>query len=820
MKRYLCIHGHFYQPPRENPWLEEIEVQDSASPYHDWNERITAECYRPNTAARLVDHDNKILDIVNNYAKISFNFGPTVLSWMERKEPEVYRQILEADRISVRQRGGHGNALAQVYNHLIMPLASRRDKVTQVRWGITDFESRFKRKPEGMWLAETAVDRETLQVLAEEGILFTILAPAQAKRIRPLSSAPDGEKEGAWEDVSGSKIDPTRPYRCLLENGLHIDLFFYDGPISHAIAFDQLLRSGEAFVERIKGGFSDERAWPQLLHIATDGESYGHHFPHGDMALAYTLLQIERQQIAELTNYGEFLSKNPAVYEAEVFEKSSWSCPHGVERWRSNCGCQPGGHPDWSQAWRQPLREGLDGLKEALDLIFETNGKKWAKDPWKTRDAYIELIRRKEEDRLDWESIERFFSQHQTRILNSREKEETLTLLEMQRNALLMFTSCAWFFDEISGLETTQVLKYAGRAIQLAREIDAGGSGRKIEGTFIEKLKKAQSNIADFGDGAQIYERFIKTSFFSTKRVIAAFALTSLFEGVSTAADFYSYRIDLQDFQKVEDGLVTLAIGKVRLTSKITFTVEEAVFGVIHFGGHDFYSGVGGTLGAEEYDKMKSELIEEVSHGSQADLVKKMIRHFGGEGFSLKDLFMEERRKILSHISRTLFNRYEHMWREIYLDHQKLMRYLQSTQTQIPKTFLATAEQVLNHDLRDLLDLFPDDQALNRTVKMREEADRWGISLELEPVEKRLRNLIEDEMKKLIESESISSINTVLHFLDVAERAQIQMSLWETQNLFHLFLNRETHVEGRAFSINQQVIKLAEKLSYCLGQDS
>ncbi len=818
MKRYLCIHGHFYQPPRENPWLEEIEVQDSASPYHDWNERVTAECYMPNTAARIVDHENKILDIVNNYAKISFNFGPTLLSWMERMEPEVYRQILEADQISLRERGGHGNALAQAYNHLIMPLASRRDKVTQVRWGMADFESRFQRKPEGMWLAETAVDRETLQVLAEEGILLTILAPAQARRIRKIGS--DREKGEEWEEMSGSKIDPTRPYRCFLEDGLSIDLFFYDGPISHTIAFDQLLRSGEAFVERLKGGFSDERNWPQLLHIATDGESYGHHFPHGDMALAYTLLQIERQEIAELTNYGEFLSKNPATYEVEIFEKSSWSCAHGVERWRSNCGCHSGENPGWSQAWRQPLREGLDQLKDSLDLIFESNGKKWIKDPWKTRDAYIELIRRKEKGQLDWERIETFFSQHQARALNTLEKEEALKLLEMQRNALLIFTSCAWFFDEISGLETTQVLKYAGRAIQLAKEIDTGGMGRKLEGIFLEKLKTAPSNLADFGNGAQIYQHFMKTSLFNTKRVIAVFALTSLFEGVSRSADFYSYRIDIQDYQKVDDGMISLAIGRVRVTSKITFGTEEAIFGVIHFGGHDFYSGVGGILGAEEYDRMKSELIETFYHGFQADVVKTMIHYFGGEGFSLKDLFMEGRRKILSHITRTLFNRYENMWREIYLDHQKLMLYLQSAQTQIPKTYLATAEQVLNHELRNLIVLLPEPQALNRMIKITEEATKWGISLELQPIEKGLRTLVEEQMKKLIESESAQSIHAINRFLDAADQAHIHMNLWEAQNLFHLFLKkRKSQDQTQSLSINAQAVKLAEKLSYCLGRD-
>jgi alpha-amylase/alpha-mannosidase (GH57 family) len=816
MKRYLCIHGHFYQPPRENPWLEEIEVQDSASPYHDWNERVSAECYKPNTAARIVDHENRILDIVNNYAKISFNFGPTLLSWMERAEPEVYRQILKADEISLRERGGHGNALAQVYNHIIMPLASRRDKVTQVRWGIADFEPRFKRKPEGMWLAETAVDRETLQVLAEEGILFTILAPAQASRIRKIMV--NEEKEGGWEDVSGSKIDPTRPYRCMLEGGLKIDLFFYDGPISHAIAFDKLLQSGEAFVERLKGGFSDERNWPQLLHIATDGESYGHHFPHGDMALAYTLLQIERQEIAELTNYGEFLSKNPAAYEVEIFEKSSWSCAHGVERWRSNCGCQPGGHPEWTQAWRQPLREGLNQLKNSLDLIFESSGKKWISDPWKARDSYIELIRKKEEGGLKWEVMEAFLSQHRIRPLNGFEKEQTMKLFEIQRNALLMFTSCAWFFDEISGLETTQVLKYAGRAIQLAKEIDTTGLARKSEGDFIEKLKTASSNIAEFENGAQIYQRFIKTSLFNTRRLIAVFALTSLFEAISKGAEFCSYRIDIQDYQKVEDGMITLAIGKVRVTSKITFTTEEAIFGVIHFGGHDFYSGVGGILEAEEYDQMKSELVKKFHHGSQADVVKTMIHYFGGEGFSLKDLFMEERRKILFHITRTLFSRYENMWREVYLDHQKLMLYLQSTQTKIPKTFLITAEQVLNHDLGNLISLLP--QAINQLLKLTEEAKKWGITLELQTVEKRLRALIEDQMRTLIESELSQSIHTIHRFLDIAEQADIHIILWEAQNLFHLFLQKKKALGvTRAFQVNDQIVRLAERLSYCLGPE-
>lgn len=826
MKRYLCIHGHFYQPPRENPWLEQVEVQDSAYPYHDWNERITNECYRPNSAARLVDHENRILDIVNNYTKISFNFGPTLLSWMERAQPDVYAKILEADRISVRQRGGHGNALAQVYNHLIMPLASRRDKVTQVRWGIADFESRFKRKPEGMWLPETAVDLETLEVLAEEGIRLTVLAPHQANRIRLITDltgealyGEGDEKEAAWIDVSGNRVDPTRPYRCFLKNGLFIDLFFYDGPISHAVAFDQLLRSGENFVERLKGGFSDVRSWPQLLHIATDGESYGHHFPHGDMALAYTLQQIEQQQIAELTNYGEYLSKNPPKYEVEILEKSSWSCAHGVERWRSNCGCQIGANPGWNQTWRPPLREALDGLKEALDLIFETKGKKWLKDPYEVRDAYIEMIRKRETDALTWDVVDQFFSRYQTRSLNILDREEVVKLLEMQRNALLMFTSCAWFFDEISGLEATQGLKYAGRALQLAKEIDPSG-GVKVEGPFLEKLKEAKSNLAEFGNGAEIYQRLIRPSMINPKRVIAHFAIVSLLEEHPQGGERYAHSINLQDYQHVTDGTVTLAIGRVRAASKITFGIEEAIFGVLHFGGSDFYCAVRGMFGTEEYDRMKSDLIEKFYHDSHAAVVRSMNHYFGGDAFTLKDLFLEERRKVLYYVARILFSRYENTWRQIYLDHQKLMVYLQSIQAKIPKPFLATAEQVLNHDLSKEKALLPDPGAFDRIVQIVEESKKWGVELQMDDIEKEVRALLIDRMNALIQSGSRETLEAIHRLLNIAEKADLKMNLWETQNLFHHFIKKHhPEREESVFDAVQRelIAKLAKRLSYLFG---
>ncbi|MCF8107052.1 MAG: DUF3536 domain-containing protein, partial [Desulfohalobiaceae bacterium] len=456
MQRYICVHGHFYQPPRENPWLEEVELQESASPFHDWNERISAECYGPNTASRILDQDRRIVDIVNNYAKISFNFGPTLLSWMEKHQPEIHDQIVEADALSQEHFSGHGAAMAQVYNHMIMPLASTRDKYTQVIWGIEDFRHRFNRFPEGMWLPETAVNTESLEIMAELGIVFTVLSPYQAKRVKPLD-------EEDWEEVSGGSIDPTRAYICRLPSGRSINLFFYDGFISQDIAFGGLLESGEDFAARLNNAFSDERDWPQLVHVATDGETYGHHHRLGDMALAYCLFHLEENELARITIYGEYLELHPPQWEAQIEENTSWSCAHGVERWRDDCGCHSGMRPRWNQGWRKPLRQAVDFLSTSLDPLFEKEAGPILSDPWQARDDYIQVLL----DRSP-ESMESFLSGHSKGELKPDEKRKALKLLEMQRHTMLSSTSCGWFFDEISGIETTQVMRYAARALQLA----------------------------------------------------------------------------------------------------------------------------------------------------------------------------------------------------------------------------------------------------------------------------------------------------------------------------------------------------------------
>ncbi|MEP6471222.1 MAG: DUF3536 domain-containing protein [Acidobacteriota bacterium] len=472
MSRFVCVHGHFYQPPRENPWTGEVDLELSARPYHDWNERITAECYAGNGAGSP-----------SNYSRMSFNFGPTLLAWLQTNSPETYRAVIEADRASRERYSGHGSAIAQAYNHAILPLANRRDKVTQVAWGIRDFEFRFGRRPEGMWLPETAVDDETLEVLAERRIAFTILAPSQAARVR--------DPGGDWREVAA--VDSREPYRIPLPSGRSITVFFYDGRIASGVAFGNLARSGSdlarALVERFDGS-----SGPQLVHVATDGETYGHHVPGGERALAEAFDAIEGSGFARLTNYGEHLERFPARREALVLSKTSWSCAHGVGRWTDDCGCSAGGAR--SHPWRRPLREAVDWLRDALAPLYEAAASGLLRDPWAARDDFIEVILDPSE-----KSVDRFFERHSISALAEDERASALGLLDLQRYALLMYTSCGWFFDDPAGLETRQVLRYAARAVELAEE-HLGGS---IEPLFLRLLERVVSGLGERPDASELY---------------------------------------------------------------------------------------------------------------------------------------------------------------------------------------------------------------------------------------------------------------------------------------------------------------------------
>jgi len=492
-QRFVCIHGHFYQPPRENPWLDAIEAQESAAPYHDWNQRITAECYAPNAAARVLDAVGMTQGLRNNYERISFNFGPTLMAWLEREYPGVHAEVVLADRRSER-RFGHGNALAQVYGHCILPLAAARDQVTQVRWGIADFKYRFGRAPEGMWLPETAVDGSSLATLAAEGIAYTILAPAQARRTR------HGGK--VWANVPADRLDTSRAYRCDVGAGRDIAVFFYDGGIAHQVAFGGLLHDGLGLAQTLIERASSTTPGG-LVHLATDGESYGHHHRFGEMALASALDALDAHGAVQLTNYASYLQSHPPVDEVEIHDNTAWSCAHGLERWRSDCGCNTGGNPGWSQAWRAPLRQSLEWLKGRLDRIFEDSGAVCLRDPWAARDAYIDVLLRDSDANLNAAYREYFLSQHRRR--DTADAAAIWNLLEMQRFGLLCFTSCAWFFDDCAGLETSQILTYAARAVELAAL-----AGENLEAELTEQLAAMRSNLPGHPDGRTLFHQLIR----------------------------------------------------------------------------------------------------------------------------------------------------------------------------------------------------------------------------------------------------------------------------------------------------------------------
>ncbi|MDR1395675.1 MAG: DUF3536 domain-containing protein, partial [Deltaproteobacteria bacterium] len=523
--RYLIIHGHFYQPPRENPWSGTIGIQPSAAPWPDWNMRINRECYAPNTLARLLDSREAIARIINNYEYLSFNVGPTLLMWLEKADPGTYRLIQEADRRAARRRRGHGPALAQVFNHIIMPLALSRDKKTQVLWGRAHFRRTFGRDPEGMWLSETAADLESLGLLAKNGLKFTVLAQNQLDAVRPLSAG----RQGPWEKLA-QMPDPRQPYRIFWGPGDSdfLDVFVYDGPVSRAVAFEQLLRDGSTFKERLTLAFGNgDGDQPRLVNLATDGESYGHHFHFGDMTLAWVFNAFETQSLDEpnpvkLSNYGEFLSLGPPRLEGRLVENSSWSCCHGVERWRSDCGCHTGGPEGWNQKWRTPLRDGLNWLRDELARLFEKEGGRLLKDPWAARDNYIDVVLSGFEPGKQAE----FAAREAVRPPDREAQAQILALLEMQRLSMYMFTSCGWFFDDLAGLEPVQCLRYALRAMELA----SPWAEKDLAEGLAAFLRQAKPNDPAYATGEDVFREMVRPASLSPGQAAAHLAAARILE--------------------------------------------------------------------------------------------------------------------------------------------------------------------------------------------------------------------------------------------------------------------------------------------------
>lgn len=763
MSALFCIHGHFYQPAREHPWLEVVEIEDSAAPAHDWNERVTAECYAPNAAARILDERGRIVKIVNNYEAISFNFGPTLARWLQRHAPDTHAQIVRADRASAAARG-YGNAIAQAYNHVIMPLASRRDKITQARWGVADFARRFGRAPDGLWLPETAVDLETLAVLAECGIKFTILAPHQAARVRVASG-------GEWVEVTPQVLDTTRPYLCRPGPGLQIALFFYEGAIAQEIAFGRLLESGEALANRLLGGGADSSwAGDRLVHVATDGETYGHHHRFGEMALAYAIQVLEGRGGGETTNYATFLADHPPTHEMQIHERTSWSCAHGVERWRSNCGCRT--RPDWHQRWRKPLREALDWLKAQVDALFEEAGARVFHDPWAARDAYIDVVL----DRGDL-ALTRFLGAQALHPGQPDDRRTALRLLEMQRHAMLMFTSDGWFFDEVSRIETAQVLRHAARVMQLAQ-----AAGMDLERPFLDRLRAAESNLTIYRDGAAVYDRLVRPAIVDARRVAAHVAIMSLFGDAAGNGDVYSHHVTWRQMRRLTRGPHTLLAGRVEVTAAATTDTDTLSYAVLHFGGTDVHGCVAAGWDEQTHAAAVDALAQVYETGSVTEVIRRMDTMFGRQFYTVRDLFTEQRRQVLARLSEETVAHLESSYRRLYYESRGLMETLRDADVPMPREFLVAAEFIVMTDLRRAMAA---SGALGAAVwDLVAEARSWGLTLPVDDFEPLVRARVERHLRDADGLFTVENLHEVLRVLDFAHDAGIRPNLWQAQNLF------------------------------------
>jgi len=738
---YLCIHGHFYQPPRENPWTDEIDRELTAAPFHNWNERINEECYRANAYARVLADDGRVVDILNNYEYISFNFGPTLLSWIRQHAPDVYDRIREGDAAS-RKRWGRGNAIAQVYNHVIMPLANRRDKVTQVQWGLADFRHHFGREAEAMWLAETAVDEETLEVLAEAGMRFVILAPSQAAAIRPNAHA-------EWMDVSNGNIDPSRAYFCRLANGKSLACFFYDGNLAHSLSFGDTLSSSQNFVNRLREAVDGRRTHTQLIHCATDGETFGHHKKFGERTLIYAATHVAPEHGFTLTNYSVFLDIAPPEWEVRIKPNTAWSCSHGLGRWSANCGCNTGRAPGGHQKWRGPLRAALNHLQTSLAAVFEREGKALFKDVWAARNAYGEILAHRSSAR-----IEHFLTKHASHPLTHEEHERALTLMELQKHALFMYTSCGWFFDDISGLETAQVLKYAARAIDLAKRLTAEDFTEQL----MEDLALAEGNWPQYPNGAVVYQKLVLPVAISPEAVAASHAIAALVHPFPIRRRRHGFRIEQTLNNTYTIGEYSMVCGHLQLMSEFTDQRSGWSYAAVHLGGYNFAASVVFCDSPQDGRKVCAFLQDQPNNVTSAELLKTLKAALGPTLYSLNELPPSDRRRLLKVLEKDTLNSLAHSYHQIYMQHLGTIAALHTANMAVPPELRLAAEYTLSHQLAQAameLAREPDEAAEANLAGVLDLARRDGIDLQKGEASRALEQAVVEGVKTIVGDASL-----------------------------------------------------------------
>jgi alpha-amylase/alpha-mannosidase (GH57 family) len=771
MRTALIIHGHFYQPPRENPWTGSVDREPGAHPFHDWNERIHHECYRANAFSRIADQYGRIEAIVNNYEQISFNFGPTLLSWLEEHHAATYQRILDADRESVSLRGGHGNAIAQGYNHAILPLCNERDRRTQVRWGIEDFRYHFNREPESLWLPETACNDETLGTLIDEGLKYVILSPYQAERVRPLG----GDE---WQSVADCSIDTTRPYQYFHRDGSgrSIAVFFYDGEIARAIAFDGALASSRALVERFASAAKGEG---RVVNVATDGETYGHHYWLGDRGLAHALEVVAPPRGFYVTNYGEFLEQYPPAHEVEIKagpdgEGTSWSCAHGVGRWSKDCGCQGGAEEGWNQAWRGPFRAALDFLRDAAARSFEGCEGELFRDPWAARDDYIKLLVGRHRSR------EEFLYRHAGRWLQPAEKERALIFLELQRHAMLMYTSCGWFFADISGIETVQDMKYAGRVLDLMNELGL----ESPRAAFLEMLAEARSNLPEMGNGADVFRRLVDPCRATPSSVASTLAISGLVDHLKDEGEMAGYTYRRENFRKGQHGRLKLLTGRLMMEAVATTRRYDYALAAMHFGGVDFYCVLQPYPGEERFKEAAEKLWTNWRTASLPKMLRLAQEEFGTDEYGLEHILPEGREMISEIIFKGLLKRFSDEYASLYKENRRRIELLQKAGFELPVELRAAAEFTLGRQFEEEIrrqHQSKDPANYRQAIKIANEAARRGYHLNRSASRRLFEEMILGSLHLAIDDPSPENIQAALELVGLTKKLGIEADLDRAQ---------------------------------------
>jgi alpha-amylase/alpha-mannosidase (GH57 family) len=784
-RAHFVFHGHFYQPPRENPWTDEVEREPSARPYHDWNARITAECYAANAAARIHDERGRILRLVNNYEHISFNFGPTLLRWLERHDPRTLRRIVEADRASAA-RLGHGNAIAQTYNHMILALADARDRRTQIRWGCLEFEHRFGREPESLWLAETAANHAVLDEMIEQELRFVILAPMQAGRVRPSAHA-------AWQDVSGARVDPSRPYlyRHRDGSGRAITVFFYDGPLAQSVSFGGALRDGRHLAQRVEQAIVHDRSHPQLVHLAVDGETAGHHVGFGNLALAWALQREIPQRGLEVTNYAAYLDDHPATWECELDEGpfgegTSWSCAHGVGRWIRDCSCRidPGAHTQ--QAWRGPLRRALDIARDAGRTFFEKEASALLRDPWSARDDAIRLV-------LDASSRSRdaFFAAHAARTLSTEEKRRVLALMEFQHQAMLMYTSCGWFFDDIGGLESVQVLRYAARYLEMWEEL--GGSPPRTQ--FLAALARGRSNDQQRGTGADVFRRDALAVRVTPERIAAHLAMSSLLQVPPEHGQLALHRFERRAFHLRENGNLRLVTGRFVLEHARTLHTHDLQVAMLHRGGLEFLTVIA-PYDEASFEERQARLHEAFEHGDKVALrALQVMSELEGPRFGAEDLMESGRQELLQYALSEVIDRFSEAYSALYAENREILTTLRFMGMELPEELRAATNFTLRKQLeREFIEHADADDpaAWARAIEVVREALAHDVRLDSALARAHFERMLTERIEQLATSirdgatESASAVlRRIAEILDTAEALALRLDHAGSQLAFH-----------------------------------